>query len=276
MIELKEVSKQYRLDGDQTVQALDHVSLHVGERERISIVGSNGSGKSSLLKCISGMLEPDEGEVWVDGKPVSDMGGAERGQLVGIVFQNPTEGSVAHLTVEENLALGAMRGRRPWLRRLLGQATQTEIGRLAARVPGDLASRLRQRAGTLSGGQRQGLAIVAAVIGRPRILLLDEHTASLDPGASKSVLALTEEIAEEYGLIVLAVTHDLRAALGFGKRLLVLHRGKIALDVSEEQKRALSLDGLVGMLRASAQEDLATDAGLTLGGLAAGANEDAG
>lgn len=245
MLVLEGLHKTFRLGGGWERPALQGVDLTLQDGEFAVLIGPNGSGKSTLLNAIAGTVRLDAGRISLDGRDLSRWPEHRRARLLGRVFQDPLRGTAAGLTVEENLALACARGRRRGLRWAVGSRERRRFASWLAPLGLDLESRLKQPVGLLSGGQRQALALVMAAVTRPRLLLLDEHTAALDPAASRQVLDLTCRLVEENGLTALMVTHNMEHALRVGTRTLMMQEGRIALDLREEERRRMGVDGLV-------------------------------
>lgn len=244
MLEVVDATVAFTAPGGPVVRAVDGVSVAVPAGSFVVVIGTNGSGKSTLLGAVAGTVRLDAGAVRIAGRDVTRLGEAARARHVGRVFQDPRAGTAASLTVLENLAVAACRGRAAGLgwatgRRLRAEATR----RLAAIQPG-LETRLDQPIGSMSGGQRQVVSLVMATWHRPDLLLLDEHTAALDPTAADRVVRATAGIVRDQGLTALMVTHSLEQAAGLGDRLLLIHRGRVALDVEGPAKRRLSAEDL--------------------------------
>lgn len=227
-------------------RALQGVDLVVEERDFVLVVGGNGSGKSTLLNAIAGTLVPDQGRVLIDGRDVTRWPEWRRAALVGRVFQNPMSGTIAHLTIAENLAVAARRGARHGvLRNALGRARRRELADRVRQVGLGLEDRLDTPVGALSGGQRQALTLLMATWVRPRLLLLDEHTSALDPGSTEQMVRLTERLVRTEGLTTLMVTHSIQQAVALGDRLLIMHRGGIVENIGGARKRGLRVEELL-------------------------------
>ena len=241
-------------------RALDGVNVTVDAGEFVSVIGSNGAGKSTLLSAIAGDVGPSAGLIVIDGEDVTRQSTARRSAKVARVFQDPLAGSCGTLSIEENLALAAARGKRRSLAHAL-TADRRELfrDRLAALGLG-LEKRLPDKMGLLSGGQRQALALVMATLAKSSVLLLDEHTAALDPGMAEFVLDLTRQTVAEHRLTTLMVTHSMRQALDLGTRTIMLHEGKIVLDVKGDTRTGLTVDDLVAMFRRVRGQTLDDDA----------------
>ncbi|MFM8891805.1 MAG: ABC transporter ATP-binding protein [Planctomycetia bacterium] len=244
MLELCDAAVAFTAPGGPVVRAVDGVSLSIGEGSFVVVIGTNGSGKSTLLGAIAGTVRLDSGAVVVAGHDVTGWSEERRARFLGRVFQDPRAGTASSLTVLENLAVAACRGRVAGL----GWATTRRLrddaaARLAAIQPG-LETRLDQPIGSMSGGQRQVVSLVMATWHRPEVLLLDEHTAALDPAAADRVVKATARLVRQEKLTALMVTHSLEQAASLGDRLLLVHRGRIALDVEGAAKRRLSAEDL--------------------------------
>lgn len=230
-------------------RALDGVDLEIGTGEFISLIGSNGAGKSTVLSAIAGDVQPSAGRIVIGDEDVTRQSTARRSARVARVFQDPLAGSCAQLTIEENLALAAARGRTRGLGRALSAGRCSSFRERVGELGLGLETRLQDRMGLLSGGQRQALALVMATLADSSVLLLDEHTAALDPGMAEFVVELTRRTVAEYRLTTLMVTHSMRQALELGTRTVMLHEGKIVLDVKGDQRAGLTIDDLVEMFR---------------------------
>lgn len=231
--------------GEQHVVALDGIDLHVPKGQFITIIGSNGAGKSTLLNAVAGVFLVDEGSIMLEGKDVTFVPEHRRAAKVARVFQNPLDGTAASMTVEENIALAAARGRRRRLRRGVRSAEREKTMEALARLQLGLEDRLLQPAGLLSGGQRQALSLLMATMTRPSILLLDEHTAALDPKSAEHISNLTERLTREYELTTLMVTHNMEQALRMGDRTIMMHGGQIVLDIAGPDRKKMTVEDLV-------------------------------
>jgi putative ABC transport system ATP-binding protein len=259
MIRLEGVSVTFHAGTVNEVRALRNVSLTLRDGELVTVVGSNGAGKSTLLNTLAGVVLPDSGRVFIADHDVTGMVEHERARYVGRVFQNPLDGTAAGMTVEENLALAARRGRRRGLRQGVMDQDRASFRELLTSVGMGLERRLKAPVGLLSGGQRQALTLLMASLAHPRILLLDEHTAALDPAAAAQIEAVTAQVAAEQRLTTLMVTHNMQQALRIGTRTIMLHQGEIALDVSEAERRDMTVDDLVRRFHDSKQQALVDD-----------------
>jgi len=259
VLRLLGVGKRFGAGTPNAVVALDGVSLDVREGDFVTLIGSNGAGKSTLLRVILGLVAPDRGRVELAGQDVTREPVHRRARAIGRIAQDPGESTCAAMTIEENLAMAARRGQPRGLRWAVTRARRSAFrGRLAEMGLG-LEGRLGVRVGTLSGGQRQALALLMATLARPKVLLLDEHTASLDPKAADQVMALTERLVAEGRLTTLMVTHNMHQALRWGTRLVMLHAGRVILDVEGEVKRGLQVRDLVTKFYEASGTELAED-----------------
>ena len=260
MLDLDNATVQFQSPGGPVVRAVDDVSLHVPAGQFVVVIGTNGSGKSTLQGAIAGTVRLSSGRVRVAGHDISSWSQHARAGLIGRVFQDPRAGTAGSLTVLENLAVAACRGRFPgfgWAtdRRLRAEAA-TRLGRM---VPG-LEQRLDQPIGSMSGGQRQIVTLLMATWHRPELLLLDEHTAALDPAAADRVVQATASLIREGRLTALMVTHSLAQAAALGDRLILVHRGRIELDVEGPAKRRLTPDDLADRFDSLRRGDQLDDA----------------
>jgi putative ABC transport system ATP-binding protein len=225
--------------------ALQGVSLELAEGDFVTVIGSNGAGKSTLLNVVAGTLRADSGTVTIDGRDVTRLGEHQRARYIGRVFQNPGAGTAPHMTIEENLAMALERGKGRGLRRGVTHAKRERFRRELVALEQGLEDRLGDWVGLLSGGQRQALSLLMATFSEPRILLLDEHTAALDPQRAALVTRLTAEVVERFGLTTLMVTHNMDQALRLGNRLVMMHEGRIVLDLDAEAKAKMTVKGLL-------------------------------
>ena len=239
--------------------ALKSINLNLQAGEFVTVIGGNGAGKSTLLNCIAGVFIPDAGTVCLDGRDITRLADFKRASSICRIFQDPMIGTAASLTVEENLSLALRRG---LSRRLSRAITKTERTLFKEKLEGlelGLEDRLYTPVKLLSGGQRQALALLMATLVRPKLALLDEHTASLDPKTALRVLDLTQTLFEEEQITTLMITHNMEQALSLGKRLIMLHEGSIILDVNGGQRDGLSVSRLVELFHCASGEALQND-----------------
>ncbi|MBB5752019.1 ABC transporter ATP-binding protein [Prosthecomicrobium pneumaticum] len=240
--------------------ALAGLDLTIEAGSFVTVIGSNGAGKSTLLGVLAGDVIPSSGRVTIGGRDVTRVATAERAKLVARVFQDPLAGSCGALTIEENLALAAARGARRGLGLALsGRRRETFRERVAGLRLG-LENRMEDRMDLLSGGQRQALSLVMATLAGSEVLLLDEHTAALDPGMAEFIMGLTQSLVDRHRLTTLMVTHSMRQALDHGTRTVMLHEGKVILDVAGEGRRSLGVEDLIAMFRKARGQALDDDA----------------
>lgn len=252
MLELKKISKTFNPGTVNEKCALHELSLSVPDGDFITIIGANGAGKSTLFGAISGSFLTDSGEILLDGQDVTFLPEFRRAKVIGRLFQDPMRGSAPGMTIEENLALAA--GRSGWLGHISRRDRECFRAQLRELDMG-LEDRLRQPVGLLSGGQRQALTLLMATLRKPKLLLLDEHTAALDPKTAAKVMELTERMVTEEKLSTLMITHNMRDAIRYGNRLIMLHAGRIILDISGQEKKDLTVPELLEMFaRASGDE----------------------
>ena len=245
MIELKGLQVVFHAGTPDERVALDNLDLTLQDGCFSAVVGTNGAGKSTLLNVLAGGIRPQRGSVVIDGTDVSAWPVHRRAQWVSRVFQDPMLGTAPALSIEENLALAAMRGGRRGLRLALNGERRARYRELLGSFGLGLETRIGASAGLLSGGQRQVLALLMATMARPRILLLDEHTAALDPRTAQLVMDATARIVSEHQLTTLMITHNMAHALAYGDRLLMMEAGRIKLDLSGEEKRGMGITDIV-------------------------------
>lgn len=260
ILQLREIKRVFLRATRDEVTALDGINLDVYEQDFITIIGSNGAGKSTLLNIIAGLYPPDKGgKVIINGTDVTNLPDYRRAAYVGRVWQEPRAGTASNLTIEENLSLAIKRGKARGLRPALTGKTRRLFRETLGSLGLGLEDRLKCQAGTLSGGQRQALALVMATISNPAILLLDEHTATLDPRTAAIVLQLTEQIMRDEKATAMMVTHNMEQALHHGNRLLMMHKGKIILDLDQQQKAKLTIRDIVSRFEQASGEHFADD-----------------
>jgi putative ABC transport system ATP-binding protein len=245
MLELEGVTKIFNRGSIDEKVALQHVNLKVEKGEFITIIGSNGAGKTTLLNAVTGSVLVDDGNVVIDGLDVTHLPEFKRGRLIGRVFQNPLMGTASEMTIEENLSMALLRGKPRGLQKGVTKNHRNIYRPILQTLGLGLEDRLTDRVGLLSGGQRQSLAILMATLSLPKILLLDEHAASLDPKTAMVVMDLTERVIKENGLTTLMVTHNMDQAIQHGNRLIMMHEGKIILDVSGGEKSKLTIPEVI-------------------------------
>lgn len=245
MIEITGISKTFEQPGGEQVPALRGVSLTIPTGQFVTVIGSNGSGKSTILNAIAGVFFPDSGTIRIAGTDVTAMPAHQRAALVGRVFQDPFKGSCPSMTVAENMRLAELRGQRRGLRIRLGKGELERYRELLASLGMRLEGRLQALMGTLSGGQRQAITLLMATIRRPDLLLLDEHTAALDPRAADMVMQVTNTVVRNQKLTTLMVTHSMEQAVHYGDRTVMMHRGEVVADLSGEARTGVTEADLI-------------------------------
>jgi putative ABC transport system ATP-binding protein len=258
MLSLRHVSKYFHRGTSDEIRALGEVSLDLAEGDFLTVIGSNGAGKSTLLGTVSGRVIPDAGAVEFDGHNITRLPAFRRAAAIACISQDPGESVCSGMTIEENLAMAARRGRARGLRRAVTAAARTQFADVLKQAGLGLENRLTARVGTLSGGQRQALALQMATLSGARLLLLDEHLAALDPRTAETVMALTGRLVSERRLTTLMVTHKMQDAIRWGNRLAMMHAGRIIFEAREAAKAALTVEALVAKFH-QAGGDLAED-----------------
>ena len=250
MLRLEHVSKTFHPGTVNEKKALKNVDLHLAPGDFVTILGSNGAGKSTLLGAVAGAFPLDGGRILLDGQDITPLPDFKRSKFIGRLFQDPLRGTAPNMTIEENLALAYMRSSReksPFS--MVSRGDRALFREKLAQLELGLEDRMDTPVGLLSGGQRQALTLLMATLVTPKLLLLDEHTAALDPATAEKVLALTRRIAAEDRITCMMVTHDLASALAVGNRTLLMRDGRIVVDLDREQKRGLNVDDLLRLFR---------------------------
>ena len=245
MLEIKEIYKTFNKGTVNEKHALNGVNLTLNEGDFCTVIGGNGAGKSTTLNAIAGVWPVDSGAIIIDGKDVSGLSEHKRAPYLGRVFQDPMTGTVADMEIIENLALAARRGKRRGLSWGVKAKEREKYRELLAEFELGLEDRMSSKVGLLSGGQRQAITLLMATLQKPKLLLLDEHTAALDPKTASKVLELSDKIIKENNLTALMVTHNMKDAIVHGNRLIMMNNGKIILDISGEEKKKLTVDELL-------------------------------
>ena len=248
MLDVQAIYKTFNAGTVNEKTALNGVSLHLNEGDFVTVIGGNGAGKSTLLNAVAGVWPVDAGAITIDGVDVTHLAEHKRAKYIGRVFQDPMMGTAATMQIEENLALAKRRGKRRTLRPGITKAERDEYRDLLRLLDLGLEDRLTSKVGLLSGGQRQALTLLMASLVKPKLLLLDEHTAALDPKTAAKVLDATEKIVQRDHLTTLMITHNMRDAIAHGNRLIMMYEGNIALDISGEDKKKLSVVDFVSKL----------------------------
>ena len=260
LLQLIGVNKAFAAGTTDEVKALDNINLDVNAGDFITIIGSNGAGKTSLLNIIAGVYPPDKGgKIIINNRDITNLIEHKRAQYFGRVYQDPSIGTAAKMTIGENLSLAIARGRSRGLGIATTKRRLTHFREILATLQLGLEDRLNTLVGTLSGGQRQALALVMATISRPSVLLLDEHTAKLDPNTAGIVLKLTENIVSKEKITAIMVTHNMEHALTYGNRLLMMHKGRTIVDLNYQQRRDINVIDLLAAFERASGEQLADD-----------------
>ena len=250
MLEIRHISKTFNPGTVNEKRALNDLSLTLEDGDFVTVIGGNGAGKSTMLNAIAGVWPVDEGQILIEGKDVTRLPEYKRAAFLGRVFQDPMNGTAATMGIEENLALALRRGKMRSLKPGISQSERKLYRDLLLRLGLGLEERLTSKVGLLSGGQRQALTLLMATLKRPKLLLLDEHTAALDPKTAETIMELTGKIVREKHLTTIMVTHNLRYAVEYGNRLLMMHQGNAILDCSGEKKAALRVEDLLDQFNA--------------------------
>ena len=258
ILSLTGVTKRFHGGTPSEVLALSDVNLAVAAGDFVTIIGSNGAGKSTLLKAIAGLVDLDAGTIAFEGRDVTRAPVYRRAAVIGRIDQDPGDSTCAAMTIEENLAMAERRGMRRGLRRAVTPSARARFAAALAPIGLGLQTRLAARVGTLSGGQRQALALLMATIAGARLLLLDEHLAALDPRTADIVMGLTERLVAAHDMTTLMITHKMQDAIRIGNRLIMMHEGRIILDVRDAAKAALTVDALVARFH-QAGSDISED-----------------
>ncbi len=259
MLELKHVSKTFNAGTINEKVALNDVSLTLEDGDFVTIIGGNGAGKSTLMNAIAGVYRVDCGSISLDGQDVTKTPEYKRAKLLGRVFQDPMQGTAADMQIDENLALARRRGKTRGLKWGVTKAEKEEYKKALSALDLGLETRLSSKVGLLSGGQRQAITLLMAAMNDPKLLLLDEHTAALDPKTAAKVLEITDKIVEEKKLTTLMITHNMKDAIKHGNRLIMMHEGRIVIDVRGEEKSRLTVEDLLDMFTKVSGTEFASD-----------------
>ena len=262
MLELNNVTKIFNAGTVNEKVALDDLSLTLNDGDFVTVIGGNGAGKSTMLNAIAGVWKPDAGRILIDGTDVTGMPEHKRAKFLGRVFQDPMMGTAADMEIAENLALAARRGRSRGLKWGITRKEREQYREQLAQLGLGLEDRMSAKVGLLSGGQRQAVTLLMATLQRPKLLLLDEHTAALDPATAAIVMSLTEKIITGEQLTAVMVTHNMQNAITYGNRLVMMDRGKIILDIAGEEKSKLTIEDLLEKFREISGTQFASDRAL--------------
>ena len=259
MLRIENVKKTFNAGTVNEKVALNGLNLHLKEGEFVTVIGGNGAGKSTMLNAVAGVWGVDSGKILIDGIDVTHLPEYKRAKYIGRVFQDPMMGTAATMWIEENLALAARRGKARTLRSGITKAEREEYMEQLKILDLGLEDRLTSKVGLLSGGQRQALTLLMATLQRPKLLLLDEHTAALDPKTAAKVLEATQRIVEKNQLTTMMITHNMRDAITYGNRLIMMYNGHIVVDVSGEEKKHLTVEQLLNLFSQASGSDEVDD-----------------
>ena len=256
MLKITNISKTFNPGTVNEKKALNDLSLHLPEGDFVTIIGSNGAGKSTLFNAVCGDFSTDSGSIVLGGRDMTFLPSHVRSKVIGRLFQDPMRGSAPGMTIEENLYLAAGGG---GAFSRISRADREKFREKLSLLGMGLEDRMKQPVGLLSGGQRQALTLMMATIVPPKLLLLDEHTAALDPGTAEKVLAITKNVVEEHGITTLMITHNMQNALEMGNRTLMMDSGRIVLDVKGEERKGMTVNDLLEQFKAQAGKHLDND-----------------
>lgn len=260
MLKVENISKVFNKDTVNEKKAITNLNLHLNEGDFLTIIGSNGAGKSTLLNCIAGTYQIDDGNIVLDGNDITKLKQFERAKYIARVFQDPLLGTAADMEIQENLSLALHRGEKRNLRYGITNKEKELFKQNLSLLNLHLEDRLTSKVGLLSGGQRQGLTLLMATIKKPSLLLLDEHTAALDPITARNVLEITNKLVNENHITTIMVTHNMQDAIDYGNRLIMMNDGKIIFDISGEQKKKLKREDLINKFAQITNSELNNDA----------------
>ena len=259
MLKLERISKTFNPGTINEKKALSGLSLHLAPGDFVTVIGGNGAGKSTMLNAIAGVWPVDEGRIWLDGKDITALPEYKRASLIGRVFQDPMMGTAPNMQLEENLALALRRGQKRGLRWGVTRDERSAYHEVLKSLGLGLEERMTAKVGLLSGGQRQAVTLLMASLKKPKLLLLDEHTAALDPATAAKVLELSDKIVGENKLTTLMITHNMTDAIKHGNRLIMMNEGRVILDVSGEEKQHLTRQELVDKFAALSGTQIDSD-----------------
>ena len=262
MLDLIDIRKTFNAKTVNEKVALNGVNLHLEDGDFVTVIGGNGAGKSTILNAIAGVWPVDEGKIVIDGVDVTNLSEHRRANLLGRVFQDPMTGTAATMQIEENLALAARRGQKRTLRAGITREEREGYREKLKTLGLGLEDRMTTKVGLLSGGQRQALTLLMATLKKPKLLLLDEHTAALDPRTAAKVLQLSRQIVEENHLMTMMVTHNMKDAISYGNRLIMMHEGRVILDIKGEQKKHLTVEMLLEQFAKASGDEFVNDRAL--------------
>lgn len=259
MLKIANLQKTFNPGTVNAKTALSGLNLTLNDGDFVTVIGGNGAGKSTMLNAIAGVWKPDYGTIEIDGVDVTNMPEHKRAKFLGRVFQDPMKGTSPDMEIAENLSIAARRGTKRRLVWGIKKNERKQYKELLATLELGLENRLSTKVGLLSGGQRQAVTLLMATLKRPKLLLLDEHTAALDPKTAAKVLEITDKLVTENHLTTLMITHNMHDAIAHGNRLIMMHEGKIVVDVSGEEKKNLTIKELLGLFEKASGGELADD-----------------
>ena len=259
MLDVKDIKKTFNKGTVNEKKALQGLSLHLNDGDFVTVIGGNGAGKSTMLNAIAGVWPVDSGTITIDDIDVTKQPEYKRTKYIGRVFQDPMMGTASNMQIEENLAIASRRGKFPGLSWSSKASQREKFREMLAELDLGLEDRLTSKVGLLSGGQRQAVTLLMATLNNPKLLLLDEHTAALDPKTAAKVLALTEKIVTREHLTTLMITHNMRDALRYGNRLIMLYNGRIIIDISGQEKQSLDVSDLLKMFEKASGDEMVND-----------------
>jgi len=259
MLKIKNLHKTFNPGTVNAKKALNGLELELKDGDFVTVIGGNGAGKSTMLNAIAGVWRPDYGTIEIDGVNVTNMPEHKRAGLLGRVFQDPMKGTAPDMEIAENLSIAARRGTKRKLIWGVRKAEREKYKKLLADLELGLEDRLSSKVGLLSGGQRQAVTLLMATLNRPKLLLLDEHTAALDPKTAAKVLELTDKIVRENKLTTVMITHNMHDAIAHGNRLIMMHEGRIIVDVEGEEKKKLTVEDLLALFAKASGKAFAND-----------------
>ncbi len=255
MVRLENITKIFSKGTIDEKVAIDGITLHIRKGDFITIIGSNGAGKTTVLNLTAGTFAPDEGDIFIDDSRVTRLPEHRRAKYLGRIFQDPLMGTAATMTIEENLAMADLRGQIRGLRWGIKNARRDHYQEILKMLDLGLETRLKDTVSLLSGGQRQSLTLLMVTLSLPKLLLLDEHTAALDPKTAQRVIELTQKIIEENNLTTVMVTHNMQQAIKYGNRMIMLHEGKVQFDIEGKEKSALTVEEVVKRFGAELKDE---------------------
>ena len=255
MVRLENITKIFSKGTIDEKVAIDGITLHIRKGDFITIIGSNGAGKTTVLNLTAGTFAPDEGDIFIDDSRVTRLPEHRRAKYLGRIFQDPLMGTAATMTIEENLAMADLRGQIRGLRWGIKNARRDHYREILKTLDLGLETRLKDTVSLLSGGQRQSLTLLMVTLSLPKLLLLDEHTAALDPKTAQRVMELTQKIIEENNLTTVMVTHNMQQAIKYGNRMIMLHEGKVQFDIEGKEKSALTVEEVVKRFGAELKDE---------------------